>query len=103
MGTPEIDMETGPKDFQCTGDPFEGLDDKPKKLFQDCQDLNQTSIEDSLETLEEETLKQTDKNGMNIFPIKDTFEYYFPRGFFSNTLSKPLHLSIMPVLFFPSY
>ena len=64
-----MDMETGPKDFPCTGDPFEGLDDKPKKLFQDCQDLNQTSIEDSLETLEEETLKQTDKNGMNVFHV----------------------------------
>ena len=44
---PEIEMETGSKEFPCTGDPFEGLDDKPKKLFQDCQDLNQTSIEDS--------------------------------------------------------
>ena len=76
MGTPgsyklrETDMETGVStDFPCTGDPFEGLDDKPKKLFQYCQDLKQTSIEAIeafLETSEEVTLKQTDKNGINV-------------------------------------
>ena len=80
MGTPgsykcEIDMEPGvctPKEFPCAGDPFEGLDEKPRKLFQYCRDLNQPSIEAIeafLETFEEVTLKQTDKNGMNVFHV----------------------------------
>ena len=67
-------MEPGvctPKEFPCTGDPFEGLDDKAKKLFQDCQDLNQTSIEESLETLDEVTLKQSTEFHSLISELKE--------------------------------
>ena len=43
----------------------EGLDEKAKKLLEACQDTDHNSIND----LHKNTLKQTDKNGMNIFHV----------------------------------
>ena len=95
MGTPgsyklrENELENGDstqkakeKKFPCIGDPLEGLDEKSKKLFQDCQDL--TSFDEaSLETLEEDTLKATDKNGMNVFHVL-LYEKGSPKWFTKN-------------------
>ena len=78
MGTPGLigleRLENGENE-SFEGYPSEGLDEKAKKLWKDCQyhidgKLEVNTFEaflDTLETLQEHTLKKSDKNGRNVF------------------------------------